>query len=229
MVFLDSAVPSDVALAASLGYVRGATVNPALMARAGATSDPLRHLSELRAIFPAGTFFYQPCSGDPRSAAREAWAAFDQDRARTVIKLPAVAEYFTTATLLIGEGVPIAMTGVFTGAQAALARSVGAEWVIPYIDRAARLLGHQNLVGELASILARHGQVKILAAGIKSVEQTVSALRDGADVVSVPTNLLTAIASNEFSQQALEGFQDAFPYEFSTPFSESLPLALRKV
>ncbi|KJE19519.1 transaldolase [Frankia torreyi] len=232
-MYLDSAASDEVALAASLGYVRGVTVNPTLMARAGAADDPLRHLGALRALLPGGMFFYQPCSVSPNAALGEAWAAFEQNPDHTVIKIPAVSEYFSMAVELVGRGVRVAMTGVYGGSQAALAGSVGADWVIPYVDRAARLLGHDRLVTELASILVRpvpdRKRSRILAASVKSVRQAEAALLDGADEVSVPVGLLTALASHELSRQALEEFQQASRYTFvpGVPDDEQVPRALR--
>ena len=57
-VLLDSASVDDAAAAAQLGFVRGITTNPALMARE--TADPLAHLDRLLAAFPDGPICYQP-------------------------------------------------------------------------------------------------------------------------------------------------------------------------
>ena len=51
-ILLDSASLDDAAAAAKLGFVRGITTNPALMARE--TKEPLAHLARLLEAFPGG-------------------------------------------------------------------------------------------------------------------------------------------------------------------------------
>ena len=57
-VLLDSASLDDATAAAELGFERGITTNPALMAKE--TKEPPAHLARLLTTFPEGSICYQP-------------------------------------------------------------------------------------------------------------------------------------------------------------------------
>ena len=152
-ILLDSASIDDAAAAAELGFVAGITTNPTLMARE--SREPLVHLGRLLAAFPRGPLCYQPAAGSSSDMSAEARSAAALAPERIVIKLPATLEAMRSATDLAGEGLRCALTAVYSPAQALLAHEVGCVWVIPYVDRAARLSGGGPLVVDaLAAILA---------------------------------------------------------------------------
>ena len=135
-ILLDSASLDDAAQAAELGFVRGITTNPALMARE--TGEPLAHLERLLAVFPGGPVCYQPTRTSYAGMDAEARAAAALAPDRVVAKLPATLEAVRLATALTGDGVRCALTAVYSPAQALLAHEAGCVWIIPYVDRAAR-------------------------------------------------------------------------------------------
>lgn len=206
-IFLDSADPDHARAAAELGFVRGITTNPALVAAHGAPFDVL---DELLSVWP-GPLFYQPADADPAAAEEEARAAWERAPDRVVIKLPAQLGLFSVASRLGGDGFACAITAIYSQAQYALAAAAGARWVIPYVDRSRRLEPDEVPVVRRLAALARPGEVMpaILAASIKSPEQAVAALADGAAAVSAPLAVIDAMAGHPLTDAAVQQFAEA--------------------
>lgn len=207
MIYLDSADPKEAAAAAELGFISGITTNPALMAKHDA--PPLEQLRGLLRIFTGGPVFYQPGATEPRMAEAEARQAYEIDPTRVVLKLPARLNMYRLAAKLTKEGMSCAMTAVYSPAQAILAQQTGCRWVIPYVDRALRLMaGGEQLVPSLANVLlVSNGSVQILAASLKSPEQVSRAVMDGAHAVTVPMSVLAQLADHPLSESAIAEFE----------------------
>lgn len=206
LIFLDSATTADAAAAQERGYVSGVTTNPTLLRAAG--GEPLRQLATLLEVFRAGPVLYQLHALSGPAARREADAACALAPDRVVLKLPARGDLYTLAADLRRDGVRCAMTAVYSPAQAVLAAQVGAAWVIPYVDRARRLLTDgDGLVAGLARVLdAVRADTRILAASVKSPDQAVRALVDGAHAVTAPLAVIDALGDHGLTDQAVTEF-----------------------
>jgi transaldolase len=207
-VLLDSASLDDAAAAAGLGFVRGITTNPALMARE--TKEPLAHLERLLIAFPSGPICYQPTNtsfGDMNDEARAA-ASLAPDR--VVAKLPATLDAIRLASTLSDDGIRCALTAVYSPAQALLAHEVGCTWIIPYVDRAARHSAG-NVVEGLAAMLARlQSGTRILAASLKSAPQVTDAILQGAHDVTAPLEVLRSLPAHPLTESAVREFAEAW-------------------
>jgi transaldolase len=205
-VLLDSASVDDAARAAELGFVHGITTNPALMARE--TKEPLAHLERLLTAFPGGPICYQPTRTSFAEMNEEARAATSLAPERVVAKLPATLEAITLAATLVSDGLRCALTAVYSPAQALLAHEVGCIWVIPYVDRAARLSGRgQTVVEPLAAMLQRlQSSTRILAASLKTTPQVVDALLQGAHDITAPLQVLADLPTHPLTESAVREF-----------------------
>lgn len=203
-ILLDSASLDEAAAAAALGFVRGVTTNPALMAKA--TQEPLAHLEQLLQVFAQGPVCYQPTRPGPAEMEREAREALALDPSRVVAKLPATLEAISLAARLHDEGYRCALTAVYSPAQALLAHEAGCAWVIPYVDRAARhSAGH--VVEELAAVLERVGsETRVLAASLKTSQQVTDAVLDGADDITAPLDVIRALPAHPLTESAVREF-----------------------
>ncbi len=208
---LDSAVLDDVAAAADLGFVSGVTTNPTLVAAAG-LGEPATRVEALLEAFPAGRVYHQLEAEEDGAAQVEIAAVRATSPDRVVLKLPATPWHYRLAAQLTAEGVAVSMTAVYTASQLLLAAAVGAESVICYVDRAARLRpGGEALVSELrAAQLAGGGQLRIVAASVKSAPQATRAVLDGAHAVTAPLDVLEQLGTDPLTEQALQGFRQAF-------------------
>lgn len=206
MLYLDSAGVDDARRAAQLAYVQGITTNPKLMAESG--RRPLEQLEALLEAFPGGPVFFQPGSVD--RAETELAEALRLGDGRVVAKLPAQTRMFSLGTELAHAGVTVAYTAVYSPAQALVAASAGAAWVICYVDRAARLRPDSPVVVPVADALRAAGSsVGVLAASIKSPEQAVESVMQGADAVTAGLAVLEALAHDPLTDSAVEEFARA--------------------
>jgi transaldolase len=209
-LFLDSASVEDARAAAAMNYVSGITTNPTLMARASATPDV--QIPRLLEAFP-GLVFHQPISLDPKKVMPEVMRLYERSGGRLVAKLPATPVMYPLIGWLRDEDVRVAVTGVYSPAQAVVAAAAGAEWVIPYVNRAKRLMdGGEHLITEIATTLERNdARPKVLAASVKSVTEAVSSLNDGADAVSLSLEVLAEMGSHPLTESAIEEFARSDP------------------
>jgi transaldolase len=205
VLYLDSARIDDVAAAAALGWVRGVTTNPKLFADAG--SEPLDALREILGRCD-GEVFFQPSARSVDAGRAEAEAALALGGERLVLKLPAAPEWVTLAVDFVRRGTPCALTGVYAPSQVLVAASVPCVAVIPYVDRAARLLEDgESLVTRLAAVRDRVDRgLRIVAASVKRPDQAVRSVLDGADAVTAPLDVLRALARHPLTETAIEEF-----------------------
>jgi transaldolase len=210
-ILLDSASLDDARAAAGLGFVRGITTNPTLMARE--TRDPLAHLESLLAAFPAGPVCYQPTRTSAAEMDEEARAAASLAPDRVVAKLPATLDAIVLAAALVDDGIRCALTAVYSPAQALLAHEAGCMWVIPYVDRAARHSAGA-VVDELAAMLARlHSDTRILAASLKSSGQVVESILHGSHDITAPLDVLRGLPAHPLTETAVREFAAAWEHQ----------------
>lgn len=209
IVYLDSAELEDAREVARLGVAAGVTTNPALMAKSGQPSE--QQLESLLGAFPEGPVFFQVEHRDIDLAREQALRADGRAPGRVVIKLPATLDHFGLAALLHERGIQVAMTAVYTPAQALLSAQVRAEWIITYVDRAQRLHPQgATAMRDITSVLSGLPDApQLMAASLKSSEQVVATFRDGAQAVTLPMSVLTELAHDDLTVRAIDEFQEA--------------------
>lgn len=203
MIYLDSAIIEEAKIAVQLGWVRGITTNPTLLAKS--ELPPETALKQLATISP-GELYYQLMAPDFEGMIAEGQKATEIIGGKTVLKIPATKVGFQAATVLARE-IPCAVTAVYTVAQAAVAREAGAKYIAVYVNRATRLLGDGlGLVARMAGVL-RGSPTEILAASLKSPEEAAAALLAGADHLTLPLEILEAMTTDDLSLQTAEEFR----------------------
>jgi len=205
-LYLDSADLEEARLASSLGIVSGCTTNPTLLARAGHVR-PIEALRQLANLF-SGTVFYQVMAADAERMAQEAPPFLDLGQ-NVGLKVPATLEGFKFAAGYSSRAT-VAMTGVFSPSQALLAAEAGAQFAIPYINRLTRFVGDgAAVVGEIGAVLDGTA-CALLVAGIKSPAEAVAARLAGADHLSLPLEVIKAMADNALTTLAIREFESAW-------------------
>lgn len=207
MLYLDSALESEARAAHALGFVGGITTNPTLVTRAGRDPDEL-----LRALcdITDGNVFYQLTADtvDARRAEAERVMAIDR---RVGIKIPCTTENLALAQSLVLD-TTVAMTTIFSPAQALLAVLARVHHIIPYVNRTTRLLGAgPDLVRQMRAVIdaSRAGtRTRILAASIQSPSEAVAALLAGAHDMTLPLAVIHAMGEHELSDQAIQQFKE---------------------
>jgi transaldolase len=202
MIYLDSAIASEAERAIALGWVKGITTNPTLLAKSNLS--PEQTLKELAAISP-GELYYQLTAPDFEGMLAEGRQAFEIIGEKTVLKVPATAIGFQVVATLSRE-IPCAVTAIYSAAQTVVSREAGAKYAIAYVNRATRLLGDGlALVREMAAVL-QGSKTEILAASLKSPEEAAAALMAGSHHLTLPLHLLQAMTTHVLSEQTVTEF-----------------------
>lgn len=214
-IYLDSAVISEAEVASTLGWVKGITTNPTLLAKSNL--PPETTLQKLAALTP-GLVFYQLMTTDLEQMLAEGQKAYEIIGKQTVLKIPATPVGFQAVTKL-APTIDCAVTAIYSAAQAAVAKEAGARMAIAYVNRASRLLGDGiALVRDMASVLAG-SNTEILAASIKSPQEAAAALQAGAHHLTLPLTMLQAMTIHEFSEKTVAEFaQNGIGLNYSNQF-----------
>jgi len=203
-LFLDSARIEEVRQAVELGYLAGVTTNPTIMAKA--KGEPKEIIRQICAIAP-GPVFYQVTAKTVAEREREGREFFGISPEKVVLKIPATSENMALMARL-SRNIPCAATAVYSGHQTLVACEAGARYVIPYVNRATRLLGDGcKLVAEMAAVVKATGKAaEILAASIKSADEATQAVLAGANHLTLPMDILLSLGNHPLSDAAIEEF-----------------------
>lgn len=224
-LYLDSAVVEDVERALEYGVVAGVTTNPTLVAealarrgrpcpaRSRATAQPRSEEELYRSILERlgqGQRLYVQVDGDsPAAIVRDAERWWALAPGRIVAKIPATWQGIGAIPLLKQKiGIPVCVTAVFSPAQAYVAALAGAGQIAVYVNRYARARGDAKpwLSCMRATLTRAGGNVRILAASLKTSAEAGDALVHGADDLTVPASLLHALLDDPLTADALQRF-----------------------
>jgi len=214
--------------------VRGITTNPSLLAKAGRPPEDV--LRELRCICP-GTVFYQLTARTPdgRKEEGERILRLNEDPlpdsiglhgcpapspgagvatrtyGRIGLKIPASTENMALVARFAAQKVEVAVTAMFSLAQAYAACEAGATYLLPYVNRTTGLRGDGiAFVRDLVQVCqAVNRGTSVLAASIKSPDEAVKTLLAGVRHVSMPLAVLQLMGQDALSEQAIAEFARA--------------------
>jgi transaldolase len=201
-LLLDSAILEEARQAADWGWVSGVTTNPTLLAQS--SLPPAKTLKKLGRLFK-GPIFYQLTAASLDAMKDEAKLARDILGDQLVLKIPATPLGFQAAAHLSKKST-IAITSLFTPAQALVAHAAGARYALYYHNRAKRLLKDgAKLPAFLVEVLAKT-DTQVVAASLKTPAELVEARRAGVPILSAKFEVLAQLPVNEHSQAALDDF-----------------------
>jgi transaldolase len=201
-LYLDSAIASEAEIAKRMGWVKGITTNPTLLAQSD--TPPESTLKTLVAL-TNGPLYYQLTASDLDGMVQEGKKAFEMIGEQTILKIPATPLGFEVVACLSPQ-ISCSVTAIYSASQAIVAKEAGAKIAIAYVNRATRLLGDGiALLRDMASVLAG-SDVEILAASIKSPQEAAASLQAGAHHLTLPLAMLQAMATHELSQKTVEEF-----------------------
>ncbi len=201
-IYIDSAIVKEIQSARSMGWVRGVTTNPILLAKAGGKADQV--LTEI-ARLDIRPLFYQLVSPTLEDMRKEMEYAAEIVGSGLVLKVAPSPTGFQFVRQC--QEYPCCVTAVYSPAQALIASEVHARYVAVYVNRATRLLGDGlKLVREVADVL-KHNGTEIIAASIKTPEEASAALSAGARHLTLPYDVLAGLGTHPLSQQTIAEFQ----------------------
>lgn len=204
-LFLDTANVEHIKDANEMGVICGVTTNPTLIAKEGRDfSEVIKEIAEI---------VDGPISGEVISEDAEGMINEGIEIAKIhknmIVKIPMTAEGLKAVKTLSKQGIKTNVTLIFSAAQALLAANAGAAYVSPFLGRIDDIsMNGMQLVQDISEIFNVHGiNTEIIAASVRNPIHVIEAAKVGADIATVPYNLILQMIKHPLTDQGLERFK----------------------
>lgn len=204
--FLDTASLKDISWAAQAGLIDGVTTNPSLLAKQAGDLDPRDVLKEICSLVDG------PVSAEVVAVDADAMVHEGQSLARIadniVVKIPMLEAGMVAVRRLAGEGIRTNVTLCFSSVQCLIAAKAGATYVSPFIGRLDDVgQDGMDVIREARQIFDNYTiATQILAASMRHPRHVVDAAMIGADVATLPPDVLRKLLQHPLTDRGLEQF-----------------------
>ena len=207
--FVDTAKIEDIKKANDMGVICGVTTNPSLIAKEGGRSQE-DVLKEIASIVDG------PISGEVKATTVDAEGMIAEGREiaklheNMVVKIPMTVEGLKATKVLASEGIAVNVTLIFTANQALLAARAGATYVSPFLGRLDDIsTPGMDLIRTIADIFAMYDDIdtQIIAASVRNPIHVIDCALAGADIATVPYNVLMQMVKHPLTDQGIEKFK----------------------
>jgi transaldolase len=203
-IFLDTANRELIKKWMPTGLIDGVTTNPSLLSKEG--SNPKAVLQDICSMVE-GPVSIEVVEKEPEAVEKQAReiASFAEN---VVVKIPCVKEYLPVIKRLADDEIAINVTLVFSPLQALLVAKLGVSYISPFLGRwdDIGVDGLELLEQTVALKNLYEFDSDILAASIRSVLQFQQAFSCGADVVTVPPEILEKSLKHPLTDRGVEMF-----------------------
>lgn len=203
--FVDSADIDEIRDLADTGLVDGVTTNPSLIAKSG--RDFTEVVKEIVAIVDG------PVSAEVTATDVDGMVEEGRKLAKIAdniaVKVPLTWDGLKACRALTQGGTMVNVTLCFSANQALLAAKAGATFISPFIGRLDDIcLDGMQLIHEIRAIYDNYDalETEILAASIRSANHVKEAALAGADVSTVPPQVLRDLAKHPLTDKGLDAF-----------------------
>ncbi len=203
-IFLDTANIPAIKLYNDMGLVDGITTNPSLMAKEG--GDPQKVMDEIVRIVK-GDVSLEVLSTETNGMLEEGRRLRKYGN-NVVVKCPLTPEGLKACKILTAEGIPVNVTLCFSVNQAILAAKAGAKYVSPFIGRLDdNGKDGMSLIKDMHQVFQNYKfSTQILVASVRHPMHVVDAAKIGADVVTLPPDVLGKMIKHPLTDVGLKNF-----------------------
>lgn len=203
-IFIDTANIKEIREAASMGLLDGVTTNPSLVAREGRNFTEL--IKEICAIVD-GDISAEVIATDYDGMMKEGRELAKIDD-KIVVKIPLIKEGLKAVRSLKAEGIRSNVTLCFSPNQALLAAKAGAYILSPFVGRLDDISSNgMELISQIITIYRNYGfDTQILVASIRHPLHVADAALMGADIATIPFNVITQLVKHPLTDLGLEKF-----------------------
>ena len=202
--FIDTANIDEIKEAHSMGMVDGVTTNPTLIAREGGDFQTI--IKEICNIVD-GPISAEVISLDTDGMVKEA-RELAKIHDNIVIKVPMTIDGIKATRVLTSEDIKTNVTLVFSPLQALMAAKAGATFVSPFVGRLDDLAQEgMVLVDQIVEIYSNYGYTsEIIVASIRNPLHVLDAAMMGADIATIPFNVLAKLAAHPMTDKGIKSF-----------------------
>ena len=205
--FIDTANVEDIKKANDMGIIDGVTTNPSLIAKEGRNFNEV--IKEITSIVDG------PVNGEVKATTEKAEDMIKEAREiaaihpNMVVKIPMTPEGLKAVKVLKKEGIKTNVTLIFSPNQALLAARAGADYVSPFLGRLDDIsqVG-VDLIRTIADIFQINGiSSQMICASVRNPIHIVDCALAGADIATVPYNVLLQMTKHPLTDQGIEKFK----------------------
>ena len=203
--FIDTADVSEIQELSSSGFLDGVTTNPSLIKKSG------RNINEV--IAEICDIVSGPVSAEVAATSYEEMikeAEVLKAIAKNVtIKVPLTWDGLKACRTLRNNDVLVNVTLCFSANQALLAAKAGATFISPFVGRLDDIgLNGMNLISDICEIYSNYPNLntEVLVASIRSPNHVIESAKIGADVVTLPANILKQLIHHPLTDNGLKAF-----------------------
>lgn len=204
--FLDTASLKDISWAVQAGLIDGITTNPSLLAKQAGDLDPQDVLKEICSLVDG------PVSAEVVAVDTDGMVAEGRRLAaiadNIVVKIPMLEAGMVAVRRLVADGIRTNVTLCFSSVQCLIAAKAGATYVSPFIGRLDDV-GQEGMdvIREARVIFDNYDlQTRILAASLRHPRHVAEAAMVGADVATLPADVLKKLLRHPLTDRGLEQF-----------------------
>lgn len=203
-IFLDTANIMSIRHYSEMGMVDGITTNPTLLSKEN--GDPEKIMKEIVNIIQ-GPVSLEVISTETDQIIEEAYI-LKRYGSNVIIKVPMIPDGLKAVKKLKEEGIDTNVTLVFSASQALLAAKAGASYVSPFIGRLDDISNDgMNLIRDIHQIFKNYNyNTKILVASIRHPIHVIESAKAGADVVTLPPDILGKMFLHPLTDKGLKTF-----------------------
>jgi transaldolase len=202
--FIDTANIEEIKKANELGLLDGVTTNPSLVSKEGREFKEL--IIEICGIVN-GPVSAEVISNDAKGMIKEA-RELAKLADNIVVKIPLIKEGLKAVKILSGEGIKTNVTLCFSAVQALMAAKAGANYISPFVGRLDDI-GHDGMeiVEHILGIYENYGyETEVIVASIRNPIHVLKAALMGADIATIPFNVMEQLIRHPLTDAGLEKF-----------------------
>jgi transaldolase len=204
--FIDTANINEIKEAVKMGMADGVTTNPSLIAKE--KGDFKTIIKQICKVVDG------PISAEVISLDTEGMIAEARELAKIhdniVVKIPMTVDGLKAVRVLADENIRTNVTLVFSPLQALMAAKAGAAYVSPFVGRLDDLSADgMELVEQIVEIYNNYGfDTEIIVASVRNPLHVLDAALLGADIATIPFNVLAKLAAHPMTDKGIKAFLD---------------------
>jgi len=203
-IFLDTANVKSIEKYNELGVVDGITTNPTLLSKE--KGNPIETMKKIVEIIE-GPVSLEVVAIDYDKMLEESMKLAKYGK-NVVVKIPMTMDGLRVVHTLTKRDIKTNVTLIFSANQALLAAKAGATYISPFIGRLDDIGAEGlNLVSEIVQRFASYDiSTQLLVASVRHPLHVIEAAKMGADVVTLPPDILDKMIRHPLTDKGLDSF-----------------------
>lgn len=202
--FADTASVDEISNLSSFGLIDGVTTNPSLVAKSGRKFEEV--IAEICGLVDGPVSAEVTATDFPVMVSEGERLSEIADN--VVVKLPLTLDGLRACRHFKSAGIQTNVTLCFSANQALLAAKAGATYISPFLGRLDDInLDGLELIETIRTIYDNYDfDTQILAASVRSANHVTGVAVAGADVATMPPNVILSLASHPLTDKGLDAF-----------------------